>query len=247
MTTKDADEVVLVHSSDLHVDNTDPDTIDGYHGVAGLRAVLATARAVAADVVLLAGDTFENHRVAQPVLRRTAALLGEAPLPIVLLPGNHDSILPDCMFARGGLDAVPNLHLLGVTHPETILFPAHDLTVCGRAHRGDDDIPPLHAPPRTTRWQVVIAHGHYVPPEDWKAESHRAWRISDDALAATDADYVALGHWDRAVQVGDGSVPAYYSGAPHLAGTVNVVRLNRRTGVMVARVPLHAGPASDSV
>jgi len=26
-------------------------------------------------------------------------------------------------------------------------------------------------------------------------------------LAATGADYVALGHWDRATRVGDGTVP----------------------------------------
>lgn len=231
-------DVVLVHSSDLHVDNTEPGAIEGWHGLAGLQAVLAKARAVAADVVLLAGDTFENHRVSQTVLQRTAAILAEAPVPVVLLPGNHDSILPDCMFVRGGLTAVPNLHLLGVTHPESIVFPEHDLQICGRPHVGYDDIPPLHAAPRTTRWQVVIAHGHYVAPADWKSEAHRSWLISDDALGATGADYVALGHWDRAAQVGDGRVPAYYSGAPHLAGTVNVIRLNSASGVTVERQPL---------
>ena len=238
-----APDAVLVHSSDLHVDNTEIDAIDGYYGLVGLQAVLAKAQAVAADVVLLAGDTFENHRVSQSVLRQTAALLADAPLPIVLLPGNHDSILPDCLFARGGLDALPNLHVLGVTHAEAVLFPAHDLEICGRAHRGYDDMAPLDdARRRTTRWQIVMAHGHYVPPDDWLAESHRSWRISDAALRATQADYVALGHWDRAAQVGDGSVPAYYSGAPHLAGTVNVIRLSARAGVTVTRATLPPPP-----
>jgi DNA repair exonuclease SbcCD nuclease subunit len=85
-----------------------------------------------------------------------------------------------------------------------------------------------------------MAHGHYVPPHEWGAQSHRAWRISDGALAATGADYVALGHWDRATPVGDGTVPAYYSGSPDLAGTVNVVRLSRAVGVSVACEPLDA-------
>jgi DNA repair exonuclease SbcCD nuclease subunit len=233
------DEIVLVHSSDLHVDNTAIGAIDGRQGLVGLPAVLAKAKTLAADVLLLAGDTFENHRVSQTVLRHTAELLADAPLPIVLLPGNHDSILPDCMFERGGLNAVPNLHLLGVTHPDAVLFPQHDLEIHGRALRGFDDMPPLDASRRrTTRWQIVMAHGHYVPPDEWAAESHRSWRISDEALSATRADYVALGHWDRAAKVGDGAVPAYYSGSPHLAGTVNVIRLNRRHGVTVARAPL---------
>jgi DNA repair exonuclease SbcCD nuclease subunit len=238
------DDIVLVHSSDLHVDNTEIAAIDGHQGLVGLRAVLQTAEALAADVVLLAGDTFENHRVSQAVLRRTVELLAAAKLPIVLLPGNHDSILPDCMFVRGGLNDVPNLHLLGVTHPDAVVFPQHDLEIYGRALCGFDDMAPLHASRRrTTRWQIAMAHGHYVPPDDWAAESHRSWRISDAALRACQADYVALGHWDRAAQVGDGAVPAYYSGSPHLAGTVNVIRLNRRSGVMVARAPLTASAA----
>lgn len=233
------DEVVLVHSSDLHVDDTDIAAIEGYHGLVGLQAVLAKAADLAADVVLLAGDTFENHRVPETVLRRTATLLAAAAVPIVLLPGNHDSILPNCMFARGGLDALPNLHLLGVTHADAVVFPAHDLEIRGRAHRGFDDMPPLDGSrPRTTRWQIVMAHGHYVAPADWAAEAHRSWLISDQALSAAGADYIALGHWDRAAQVGDGRVAAYYSGAPHLAGTVNVIRLNRRTGVTVERAAL---------
>jgi hypothetical protein len=238
------DDVVLVHSSDLHVDNTDIGAIDGRQGLVGLQAVLQTAEALAADVLLLAGDTFENHRISHGVLRRTAELLAAAPLPIVLLPGNHDSILPDCMFVRGGLDAVPNLHLLGVTHPDAVVFPEHDLEIYGRALCGFDDMPPLHASRRrTTRWQIAMAHGHYVPPDEWAAESHRSWRISDAALSACQADYVALGHWDRAAKVGDGAVPAYYSGSPHLAGTVNVIRLNRRSGVTVACEPLTASAA----
>ena len=49
---------------------------------------------------------------------------------------------------------------------------------------------------------------------------------------------MALGHWNRAVRVGNGSVPAYYSGSPEYAGTVNVVRMSERAGVTVARAPL---------
>jgi hypothetical protein len=49
---------------------------------------------------------------------------------------------------------------------------------------------------------------------------------------------VALGHWNRAVRVGNGVVPAYYSGSPEYAGTVNVVRLSEAGGVTVTREPL---------
>jgi DNA repair exonuclease SbcCD nuclease subunit len=235
--TGGADAILIVHSSDLHVG--DDLYARKYSGLVGLRTVLDTAQALAADVVLLAGDTFDNHRIAAPVLRRATELLAAAGLPVVLLPGNHDPALPDCLFRRAGLIGVPNIHVLGITHPEAIRFAKQDLEIWGLAHRSYGDMPPLGPPrPRTTRWQVVMAHGHYVPPEQWSAPAHNAWRISDRDLAATKADYIALGHWDRWVPVGDGTVPAYYSGSPDLAGTANVVRLCPATGVTVSRAAL---------
>ena len=229
--------VVLVHSSDLHVD--DPTMHRDHNGLLGLRAVLATARAVGADVVLLAGDTFDNHRVSTPVLHQATDLLAAAQLPVILLPGNHDPALPECLFRRAGLLDVPNVYVLGITHAEAIVFDEHDLEIRGRAHRSFEDMPPFgETHPRTTRWQIIMAHGHYVPPHEWSAHAHRAWRISDQSLAQTNADYVALGHWDRPTAVGDGSVPAYYSGSPDLARTANVIRLTATHGVTVSREAL---------
>jgi DNA repair exonuclease SbcCD nuclease subunit len=226
--------LVLVHSSDLHVD--DDRGVSAYTGLIGLAGVLATARQLAADAVLLAGDTFDNHRIRTPVLQRATELIAAAGVPVVLLPGNHDPVMPNCLFRRAGLVGLPEVHVLGITDPDSILFNHHGLEIRGRAHHGYNNMPPFHAPhPRTTRWQVVMAHGHYVPPGEWQREAHRAWKFSDQDIAATMADYVALGHWDRPVRVGDGSVPAYYSGSPDLAGTVNVIRLGAANGVTIDR------------
>lgn len=229
--------IVLVHSSDIHVD--DDITGLGDTGLPGLRAVLHTATTLAADAVLLAGDTFDNHRVSPAVLRSAAELIAAAVLPVVLLPGNHDPVLPDCLFRRSGLAGMAHVHIFGVTHDGVVTLPALSLEILGRAHRSFSDMPPLPAPrPRRARWQVVMAHGHYVPPGDWQSQSHRAWRIADAELASMQADYIALGHWDRAAPAGDGTVAAFYSGSPDLARTVNVVRLDEATGVSVTREPL---------
>jgi len=40
------------------------------------------------------------------------------------------------------------------------------------------------------------------------------------------------------MRVGNGVVPAYYSGSPELAGTVNLVRLTAAGEVFVTREPL---------
>jgi DNA repair exonuclease SbcCD nuclease subunit len=234
-----AGEIVIAHSSDLHVDEDRNLASRGGDGTAGLRRVLATARAARADVVLLAGDTFESNQLSPAILDRAARLLTAAGIPIVILPGNHDPAFAGSVFVRGGLAELPNVSILGVTHEEAVPFPAHDLEIWGHAHRDYFSMAPLRGPRRrSTRWQVAMAHGHYEPPETRANPLRPSWVFGDEEVAATAADYLALGHWDRPMRVGNGVVPAYYSGSPDLAGTVNLIRLTTTGEVVVTREPL---------
>ncbi|MGA8498922.1 MAG: metallophosphoesterase [Xanthobacteraceae bacterium] len=234
-----ARDVVVVHSSDLHVDHDYTARLHGGDGTAGLSCVLEAARDLSADVVLLAGDTFDSHRVPQNLIEQAAAVIGAAALPVVILPGNHDPAIASAIYRDGALAAVKNLHVIGVTHDEAIAFPDLALEVWGRPHRDYDDMIPFEmVRARQTRWLIAMAHGHYQPKPDRSVVPRPSWLIGDDDIAATGADYVALGHWNRAVRVGNGVVPAYYSGSPEYAGTVNVVRLSETGGVTVTRAPL---------
>jgi len=198
--------------------------------------VLDAARVAGADVLLLAGDVFDHNRVPLEFIDRAARLLGDAGVPVVILPGNHDCLTPNSVYRRGGLADPANVQVLGITVDEAVEFPELELEIWGRPHLDHADYSPLRDPrPRRSRRHVVTAHGHWVTgPHD----HHRAWLIRDEEIAATGADYVALGHWDRALPVGDGSVPAYYSGSPDLARTVNLVRFRADGGVEVERAPL---------
>jgi DNA repair exonuclease SbcCD nuclease subunit len=234
-----ARDIVVVHSSDLHVDHDYTARLHGGDGTAGLGCVLGAARDLSADVVLLAGDTFDSHRVPQNLIEQAAAVIAAAALPIVILPGNHDPAIASAIYRDGPLAAVKNLHVIGVTHDDTVAFPDLSLEVWGRAHRDYDDmIPFATVRARRSRWLIAVAHGHYEPKPDRSIGPRPSWLIGDDEIAATGADYVALGHWNRAVRVGNGVVPAYYSGSPEYAGTINVVRLSEAGGVTVTRAPL---------
>ena len=239
-------DIVLVHSSDLHMDHDYTARLHGGDGTAGLSSVLAAARDAAADVVMLAGDTFDCHRLPTDLLERAAAIISAAALPVVLLPGNHDPAVPDAVYHGGALSAVDNLHVLGVTHDEAVLFADLGLEIWGRAHRDYGDMIPFEwLRPRSTRWQIAMAHGHYVPLPDRTSRLRPSWLIGDNELAATGADYIALGHWNRPAKVG--TVAAYYSGSPEYAGTVNVVQLCADGKVAVTRAPLEIAREPSAV
>jgi DNA repair exonuclease SbcCD nuclease subunit len=237
MLTAPSRDIVVVHSSDLHMDHDYTARLHGGDGTAGLSSVLSAARGAGADVVVLAGDTFDCHRVPPVLLERAAALIAAAGVPLVLLPGNHDPAVADAVYHNRALAALNNLHVLGVTHDEAVLFADLDLEIWGRAHRDYADMIPFERPrPRSTRWQIAMAHGHYVPVPDRTSRLRPSWLIGDDDLEAVGADYVALGHWNRAAKVGP--VAAYYSGSPEYAGTINVVRLSAGGEIAVARAAL---------
>ena len=232
-------ELRLVHSSDLHVDDDRIAALHGGDGTGGLAAVIAAAHRLDADLLLLAGDTFDNHMIGAATVARAGNLLADAGLPVILLPGNHDPATADSVYIRGAYAGIGNLHILGITHERTVRFAEHDLEIWGNPHRDYQNMVPLSdPPPRAARWTVALGHGHYEPPETWANPLRPSWLISDAAIAATGADYLALGHWDRAAQVGDGTVPAYYSGSPEYVHTVNLVRLAASGEVLVSREPV---------
>ena len=230
-----ASDIVLVHSSDLHVDDDPHQGPYGEDGTTGLRVVLNAAKAHEADYVLLIGDVFDNNRQSAAIIAQCVALLEDVARPVIVLPGNHDPVTPDSVWLRGGLNTLPNVHIIGVTHDTTVYFPEHDLEVWGHAHVDYSNMVPLRDPRmRTARWHVTLAHGHYE--DDGVPPLRPSWLISNAEIEATRADYLALGHWNRAAEVGTGTtVPAYYSGSPDLAKTVNIVRLRGNGTVEVVR------------
>ena len=147
-------EVVLVHSSDLHLgtDNSfGPSSSSDMLSV--LRGVLVTATAVRADLLILAGDTFDHNRQPSALLDQAARIMGEFGTPIVILPGNHDPLTPDSVYRRAELGASSNVYVLGLTIAEAAVFPGLGIEVWGKAHLDYSDMSPVVKPrSRSTRW-----------------------------------------------------------------------------------------------
>ncbi len=224
--------VTLAHSSDLHL------STDLEDGLLQLRRVLAGAAEAEADVVLLVGDTFEHIRYPLAFFQQAGGLLANAGRRVVVLPGNHDPLFEASEPNWRAMRSSPSVHILGLDHDDPVRFDDLDLEIWGWAHRSYGSMDPLRDPPaRSAKWRVALAHGHFTDRHYKAGEPSPSWLIFAEDIDATDADYLALGHWNTAVPVGSGAVPAYSSGSPDLENTLNIIRLSEH-GVAVERHPL---------
>jgi DNA repair exonuclease SbcCD nuclease subunit len=233
-------QLTLVHTSDIHLGS-------GYgdQGVDALQAVLHTAEAEDAHILLLAGDIFDNNRVPRDLVHEVAQMLAATGRETVVLPGNHDCLTPDSVYREACFTGLPNVHIIGLTTEDTAVFAEYDLEVWGRAHVDYEDMSPLDPSPAraATRWHIGMAHGHFVRDRD---DEMRSYLIRSDHLERLSFDYLALGHWDVWTPLDHTGSAAYYSGSPHLAKSVNVVHLDVEVGVRVSRRELVDVPARAS-
>ena len=155
-------DIVVVHSSDLHIDHDYTARLHGGDGTAGLTGVLDAARHAGADVVVLAGDTFDCHRVPADLLVRAADVISSAAMPVVILPGNHDPAVPDAVYRHAALAGVANLSVIGVSHDESVLFSELGLEILGAS------------PSRLWRHDSIRAAAGAHDP---LADRHGAWTL----------------------------------------------------------------------
>src|SRR5579863_974416 len=60
-----------------------------------VRRMAALAHERAVDAVVVAGDVFDDNAIGEDALQRARdAMAAFAPIPVLLLPGNHDAATP---------------------------------------------------------------------------------------------------------------------------------------------------------
>ncbi len=233
--------VKLIHTSDIHLgdENGHPASSEA------LQALIDAVPRLGGDVLLLVGDIFDNGRVGDDVLEFFLEQVGRLEVPAVLLPGNHDLYGEGSIYQRQPFSNKPgNLFVLTDTEGQTLSFPELTLNIWGRAMPfHTPDFSPLQGMPAAdnSHWLVALAHGHFHYDDD---RDQRSSPIYPAEVAQATCDYLALGHWDRHVEVSQGSVRAAYSGTPlgpsrqNPLGSVTVADLDPVTGVSLSRSSL---------
>jgi DNA repair exonuclease SbcCD nuclease subunit len=183
---------------------------------AAFKGVIDLAIEESAELLVIAGDFFDNSRVSPAVVDFARTALRRFPGPKLLLPGNHDPLDPGRLYDREDLEAdVPGLRIVRDPAGEFIELEDLDAVFWGRGyHDSDWHFRPLAGLPERLddRHHIALGHGHVAGPDD----GHRSMLISREELDAADRhwDYVALGHWEAHADVSVGNRPAIYSGAP---------------------------------
>lgn len=234
-------KVRLIHTSDLHLGD------DQYRPRAAeaLRAMVDAAPRLGGQVLLLVGDVFDHSRVADAVLASFLDQISRLTIPAVILPGNHDALDETSVYLREPFrHKPPNLHIFTRPDGEIIRFPELTLDLWGRAMTcHTPQFRPLAGMPASANgcWLVALAHGHFHLDGD---RERRSSPIHPWEVAQAPCDYLALGHWDRHVDVSQGRVKALYCGSPlgplhnNQRVTVTVVDLNPAQGVQTQQASL---------
>ena len=204
----------VLHGADFHLDSPfsglKPDAAARRRGEQ--RELLARltdlAREREADLVLLSGDLLDGDLVFRETVQALARALGEIPCPVFLAPGNHDWYGPQSPYAA--LEWPGNVHLF--TGPElgAVRLPELGCTVWGAAfcapRQSASPLRGFHAPAEGV--QLAVLHGEVAAQGDYGP-------ISEEDIAASGLDYLALGHvTSTAACAGQGRLSGLTPAAP---------------------------------
>lgn len=244
--------VRIIHTSDLHIGTSLDERCQALEQ-AVLEAVVDSVTATRSDLLLVAGDFFDNNRVSGATVDRTNAVLDRLPpsASLVVLPGNHDSYGPDSVYRRYRIGPPGRTVILDDPAGRCVLFAEHRLRLWGRpTMTHSESFRPLGGAParQPDHWNVVVAHGHFTG-ETSQCDPPRSSPISAEELRAANADYIGLGHWDQRADVSSGGATAWYSGAPFHGWQLTAVQdvlLGPGRQVRVTAWPL-AGPGEAAI
>ncbi len=162
------------------------------------------------DLLLIAGDLFNDNRPRQDTIDFVASQLGRLNIPVCILPGNHDCYDDTSVYHKA---CFPDNVVIFTEQPTVREFANLDVAVYGNAILSKQSrLSPLRGLTRsgTMRWHVALAHGNLVRLDI--ADPPRP--IRPEEISASGMDYVAMGDWHAFADHSQGGVKAFYSGAP---------------------------------
>lgn len=243
----------LVHTADVHLGARHADlgeqaAAQRERQFAAFKASVDLALAEKVDLFLVAGDLFDSNVQPRRSVERVAAeleRLAGSKIRSILVPGTHDCYDRSSLYRAYDLAAMSGStvddDLVTVLTPERpfVHLRACDAVVYGpvfatkRApHSPLRDVAAARVPEAT--YHVGLLHGSLAIPGRTDRDDVV---VTSEEIAATNLDYLALGHWHSTQQGKAGTVTYAYAGAPEpvaldqdRAGKVLLITLESKAG-----------------
>ncbi|WP_216693157.1 metallophosphoesterase family protein [Dietzia psychralcaliphila] len=183
-----------------------------------------------AEFVVVAGDAFEDNAVPRSVVLRAAEVLAAFPVPVLILPGNHDPLdVSSVLRCRDFSSAVDGgvVTVICDSDPVEVRPGVEVVGVPWTSKRPDPArLPALLAElGPTDSLRILLAHGGTDEVYVGDSPSVEAIRVEEleHAVGAGHLDYVALGDRHSVTRVGSGD-RIWFSGSPETTAFDDVER-----------------------
>jgi DNA repair exonuclease SbcCD nuclease subunit len=234
----------LVHTSDIRLGaGLSGLKLAGDKIRAGLKAALAHIVDYAlnekADLVIIAGNLFDNHEISKNLHDFAATQLRRLnPIPVVVLPGNRDNI-GDTSFWRTweGIRLPTNIILLSDKKRPFVKIPSLDCTIYGAASANLDENQLSQrrlGQLQNSKHHIAVICGNMADLGGGDAAAELLSKY----------DYVALGGQSAFMDLSCPNYRAAFCGAPELlgfdetgAGNLALIQLEEPKNAIVSRVP----------
>lgn len=182
-----------------------------------LERIVDTAKKEKVDLVVIAGDLFDDNKGMGEVIRRVADQLNRLkPTPVCILPGTHDCLDSGSVYHAlefsGGLEHV---HVLKNESGESKFYQSLGIAIHGKPNMsnqgaGESCLAGLSPHPEA-RYNVALVHGSITIPSK---HDPKEYLVSREEIASCSMDYVAMGHWHKKAEYSHKGVRVWYSGSP---------------------------------
>jgi DNA repair protein SbcD/Mre11 len=179
--------------------------------------IVALAQNEKVDVVLLAGDTFDNQQPSPESLsafKTGVHCLQQASIPVLMIGGTHDSYESQGILTRLAESHLETLHILHAKQPvwksESKQVVVHGISL----EAANVPEKPLQGLRRSDEpyWQIGMAHAALAIGQEEVLEA----TFTLDEVKETGLDYLALGHWHKARDCSAGKTVGGYCGSPEM-------------------------------
>lgn len=219
-------KIRFIHTSDWQLGMTRAffsDEAASRFSQARIDAIAALGQAAqdhGAGFIVVAGDVFESNHLSRQILLRTIDALAALPVPVFLLPGNHDPLDAASIFLTPELLATPD-HIVVLTDMQPVAVPGlPGVEIVGAPwhtkHPNGDLCAELAAQlqPAVGVTRIAVGHGQIdkLSPDQSRPEIIGVAEV-EQALEAQKYHYLALGDRHSVYNVGE-TGRIWYSGAP---------------------------------